>query len=242
MELMTMATSKQNGAQAATQTASATTKAKTAKAAGKSAAYGEQARRLLEQAVASFGTLAKEQAKLSEDRKGVYLLTVEAAIAAGDVDTFSKVYGDLKTDINGNVGGIADRLECGMSKPDKDGKSYPVVPSGLRTAVSVVVAAMERKIPLSKGGKPRSFGEIRDDNAKALQAETVHKMTPEQKAREALRVMLAKVAESVSTMSPSDVADCTKIVRSLMTVADGSKDHDAKPASQPAKAQERVAA
>ena len=142
--------------------------------------------RALRSAVQAFGRAGEAQQAAKEAQAGGYVQTVQAAILATTAPVFEAGVNQLWAEIRRNVGGIAVTLGA------KKGKKEYTVPSGARSAVSVMRAAFEHDIPMSEGkNKPRSFTAIRDDVREA-QAEALRANLPEgyvaiQDAADALR-------------------------------------------------------
>lgn len=129
--------------------------------------------RALRSAVQAFGRAGEAQQAAKEAQAGGYVQTVNAAILAASLPTFEAAVNQLWAEIRRNVGGIAVTLGA------KKGKKEYTVPSGARSAVSVMRAAFEHGVPMSEGkNKPRSFTAIRDDVREA-QAEALRANLPE---------------------------------------------------------------
>ena len=184
-------------------------------------------RSMLESVTKSFNKVADEQSKLNDKRAGSYTGTVQAAIEAGSLEAFAAAYESLKTDVSANTGNIGKRLGCGLSKPDSEGNTRYVMPSGMMSAVSVVKACMERGISLTEkvkdaSGKeviqPRTFGDLRKAKAQAEKSEADAKLTPVQAAQAEVRALAHQLAEGANALTVTQAQETCKILRTLLAV------------------------
>ena len=127
---------------------------------------------VLRDAASSFALSAKHSAASKEAGTGGYTGTVKAAILSGKPEVFAAATDSIYAEIRQNVGGIAVKMGASKGK----GNVY-TVPSGLRSACSVLRSAFALGVELVEGKDARSFRAIRDDVREA-QAEAERAALP----------------------------------------------------------------
>lgn len=160
---------------------------------------------------AQIGVMELER-ELETARGGMYGRAVQAAIVAGDKESFFTVCEKLMTDFRKNARGIGEKYaEKGLvaQAKDKSGKlrwhdeaqTEPVytVPSSLSTAKSVLGKALDRGIDLGTEKEPESFSAIREANKAEKGAEERAAMSPAEKKAHDLATGLRAIADAVES-------------------------------------------
>lgn len=188
-------------------------------------------RSTLEACVKGFNKVGAEQAKLNDKRTGNYTGVVAAAIEAGSLAALDAAYDSLKADISENIGNIGKRLGCGLSKPDKEGNSRYIVPSGMMSAVSVIRACFEYGISLTdEDGEARTFGDLRKAKSEADASAKAATMTPAQAAQAEVRALCAQIAENANALTVTEAQEVAKILASIVATERGEKASEKKAA------------
>ena len=170
------------------------------------------------------------ESEASKGRSGNYSRTVELGIAAASFAVFDSEWNVYRDALIANKDGMSVAMGCEPSR--KEAGKY-TVPSGLSSAVSVVRDALKFGVPLAESrgkrkGEPRPFADIRKDASEAKKLATAKEsgtMNPTEQAHAELLALIEKLRGSVSAMTRDDATAAAKILRNLLTVADGSAGH-----------------
>lgn len=193
-------------------------------------------RELFKAATIAARNIELKQAELNTDRQGNYDAAMSIAIEAGDAATFSAAWDGWIKDLQTNADGIAVACKCVTGKPAKDGTVLYKIPSGLKSAVSVIKGAMALGIALvDDKGKARSFNAVRDDKTAAeaakSEAATLANLTPTQIAQREVAMLCTMVAKAANALTLTDATETAKILRHVLEIATGEAGKDAQKAA-----------
>jgi hypothetical protein len=191
--------------------------------------------RIRELILSAAGAMVQSDAaldKANETRKGGYTAFVEAAVEAGNRETFDRETEAVFADIRANAGGVAETLGCKLGKGRKGSAPGYLIPGSLSNAKSIIGKAWDYKVPLTvtADGKTevRAFRKIRDEVAKHDNAARLAGLDARGKRLHLIRTMAQQVADAAEAYTEAEVPKVVKALTELVKLASGAIDRQTK--------------